>query len=36
MYNEHAYSGVKNISPDIVRKMNEMIRMLKYNSKLLH
>lgn len=35
MYNDHAYSGVKNVSPDLVRKMNEMIRLLKYNSKLL-
>lgn len=35
MYNDNAYSGAKNVSPDIVRKMNEMIRLLKYNSKLL-
>lgn len=33
MYNDHAYSGVKNVSPDLVRKTNEMIRLLKYNSK---
>ncbi len=35
MYNDHAYSGVKSISPDLVRKMNEMIRLLKYNSKMI-
>ena len=35
MYNDYAYSGVKNVSPDLIRKMNEMIRLLKYNSKLL-
>lgn len=36
MYNDNAYSGIKNVSPDLVRKMNEMIRLLKYNSKQLH
>ncbi len=35
MYNDHAYSGVKNVSPEVVRKMNEMIKLLKYNSKVI-
>lgn len=35
MYNDHAYSGIKNVSPDLVRKMNEMIKLLKYNSKVI-
>ena len=36
MYNEHMYSGGKNVSPDLVKKMTETLKLLKFNSKLLN